>query len=499
MFLIRRRVILYRHTHLSQFITRIVQSHWSTGLTNFTHNNNTYNNKHNLFSSMTIDHLQTFQTKQWAIDINKTRDELLSDPCIHECSELLQQNNVIALPTETVYGLAGNALSDDAIQRIYHAKGRPSDNPLIVHCSDIAAVQKIAVLNKPDDSGSDTAQYDTANALAYKLAQTFWPGPLTIVLPSISGRLSKYVTASLDTVAIRIPSHPITLSILQYSQLPLAAPSANLSGRPSPTRAQHVHDDLNTRISGIVDSGTCGVGVESTVVECTIERGNIPTITILRPGIVTKSIIEELFDNKVSVQYDPAIHEAQLKHNLSSSPRNRSSTTLHSQSLSHSLSYSSIYSSASPLVIHDSDMNGIIPRAPGMKYQHYAPQAPLYIIDGDSEVFTRHIQHTLDQRDLKIGLLVTQELCDSIQQELGGAYKADRFHICISGNDANDLHTVAITLYDHLRGFDSANVHIIYAQLYPNHGIGEAIMNRLDKAAAHKYIYQSSDLIQFDD
>ena len=200
--------------------------------------------------------MKTFQTERWFVD--KNEKNLTTHPQVIQASLWIKKDEVIALPTETVYGLAGNAQSDQAISRIFEAKGRPSDNPLIVHISNPEQLDGL-VSSVPESAG--------------KLMNAFWPGPLTIVLPK-GEQVSEKVTAGLSTVAVRMPDHPVALALIEASGVPLAAPSANLSGKPSPTTANHVYEDLKGRIPGIVDGGSTGVGVESTVVECTGKCSN---------------------------------------------------------------------------------------------------------------------------------------------------------------------------------------------------------------------------------
>ncbi|MGQ3482061.1 L-threonylcarbamoyladenylate synthase, partial [Paenibacillus sp. TY11] len=230
---------------------------------------------------------------------------------IREAAVLLQAGETVAFPTETVYGLGADARSTKAVEAVFFAKGRPSDNPLIVHISDAAQLDgMVAEIN------------DTARALM----NTFWPGPLTLVLPVVPQTLSSRVTAGLDTVGVRMPDHPIALRLIAEAGCPLAAPSANRSGRPSPTLAQHVQEDLEGRIGGILDGGPTGVGLESTVVQA----GDDGTVTILRPGGVT---VEQLAAVARAVVLDPAL-------------------------------------AATP----GEDADSPAPRSPGMKYTHYAPR-----------------------------------------------------------------------------------------------------------------------------
>jgi L-threonylcarbamoyladenylate synthase len=332
--------------------------------------------------------------------VDKVVENLHKSMEIQAAAEQLKSGEVVAFPTETVYGLGGNAFSDEAIERIFQAKGRPSDNPLIVHIADKSQLSEY-VTSVPAD--------------AEKLMEAFWPGPLTIVLEH-SGKLSGRVTAGLTTVGVRMPDHPVALSVIKASGLPLAAPSANTSGRPSPTSAGHVFEDLKGKISMIIDGGPTGVGVESTVVECTGGK----TI-ILRPGGITKEALAQVVDK---VETDPALTE-----------------------------------------------KNTAPRSPGMKYTHYAPSAPLVLVDGDVEFFNNQIQEA-EAQGKKIGILITEELQHRV--------KAHEQVILGSGND---LSTVARSLYDSLRTFDKKNVDIIFSVVFPETEIGSAIMNRLRKAA----------------
>lgn len=339
------------------------------------------------------------KTTMWAVD--KNVDILKSYPQVTEAAQKLMQNEVVAFPTETVYGLGGNAKSDVAVMRIFEAKGRPSDNPLIIHISDREQIHSFV-----------KAIPETAKMLM----DAFWPGALTIILEKENGILSEKATAGLSTVAVRMPDHPVALALIEASGLPLAAPSANLSGRPSPTTAAHVAEDLTGRIAGIVDGGPTGVGLESTVVDCT---GEIPVI--LRPGGVTKEQLEEIVGK---IETDPALT--------------------------------------------DTDQ---APRAPGMKYRHYAPNAPFYLVKGTRE----EIQRLVDEKragGLKVGVLTTREN--------KAFYEAEMVIAC---GERNQLETVAEALYDTLRSFNQEDLDIIFGEVFPEHGVGQAIMNRLSKAS----------------
>ncbi|MBO1004802.1 L-threonylcarbamoyladenylate synthase [Pseudogracilibacillus auburnensis] len=346
-------------------------------------------------------------TIQWHVD--KNEDKLFSYPQIQQAAHLLQENEVVAFPTETVYGLGANAQSDQAVAKIFKAKGRPADNPLIVHIAQLSQLE-LLVTHIPEK--------------AVPLMNAFWPGPLTLIFHKKSGAVSEFVTAGLDTVAVRIPDHPVALALLTAANLPIAAPSANLSGKPSPTHANHVITDLNGKIAGIVDGGPTGVGVESTVVDCT---GDIPTI--LRPGGVSKEEMEAVIGQ---VDVDP----------------------------------STIYP-------HDK------PKSPGMKYTHYAPTAPMYLIDGEKE-WAQQLINQKRLNGLRIGVLASSETARY--------YKADLVLDCGS---RHDMHNVAHNLYYMLRAFDEASLDMIFAETFSKEGVGAAVMNRLEKAAGHQMIRQS--------
>lgn len=349
------------------------------------------------------------KTKCWKVDKYVDKADLY--PHVIEAAKYLQENEVIAFPTETVYGLGANAKSEEAVQKIYEAKGRPSDNPLIVHIASESQLEEIVTEISP---------------LAKTLMKEFWPGPLTLIFKLKQGVLAHSVSAGLDTVGIRMPNHPVALELISASGLPIAAPSANTSGKPSPTTAQHVQDDLDGRIAGIVDGGPTGVGVESTVLDCTAE---VPVI--LRPGGVTKEQLEQVI--------------GQVREEKALSKKDET------------------------------------PKAPGMKYTHYAPKAPLTLVQGEQSF----IQQLIDEKrkqGLKVGILAASE-----HQAF---YQAD--YVVVPGSLQN-LSTVAAGLYEALRNFDEKQVDVIYSEVFPTEGIGKAIMNRLFKAAGQRLIKQSID------
>lgn len=278
------------------------------------------------------------KTKIWVVD--NIVDKRFIYPQIKEAAQWLKAGEVVAFPTETVYGLGANAKDTKAVEKIFAAKGRPSDNPLIVH---------IAHVKQLDEIVSDVPR------IAGMLIERFWPGPLTLILPKKEGVISDKVTAGLSTVAVRMPDHPVALALIEESGLPLAAPSANISGRPSPTTAAHVFTDLNGRIVGIVDGGETGIGVESTVLDCT---SDVPTI--LRPGGVTKEALEQVIGN---VAVDSALTDERQT-----------------------------------------------PKSPGMKYTHYAPKSPMAIVQG-SPAFLQTLVNQQRALGKKVGVMTTEENC----------------------------------------------------------------------------------------
>ncbi|KEO78660.1 threonylcarbamoyl-AMP synthase [Paenibacillus polymyxa] len=337
---------------------------------------------------------------------------------IREAGVLLQAGETVAFPTETVYGLGADARSTKAVEAVFAAKGRPSDNPLIVHISDADQLEgMVAEIN------------DTARALM----NMFWPGPLTLVLPVVPQALSSRVTAGLDTVGVRMPDHPIALRLIAEAGCPLAAPSANRSGRPSPTLAQHVREDLEGRIGGILDGGPTGVGLESTVVQA----GDDGTVTILRPGGVTA---EQLAAVARAVVLDPAL-------------------------------------AATP----GEDADSPAPRSPGMKYTHYAPRGRLSVVQGPSSVeVTGWIRASLAKASAH-----GERTAVLAFDEHAAGYAGERVYT-LGKLDA--LHEAAQRLYGVLRRCDEDGVTYILAESCPPKGLGDAVMNRLLKAAGHRIV-----------
>lgn len=347
------------------------------------------------------------QTKVLKIDSADIDKEAMK-----EAADLIREGELVAFPTETVYGLGADALHPEASKKIYAAKGRPSDNPLIVHISKFEDLVRIAK-EVPSE--------------AKKLSDAFWPGPLTMIVQK-NDKVPYETTGGMDTVAIRMPNHPIALELIEQSGCLIAAPSANTSGKPSPTEASHVALDMDGRIPLILDGGAVGIGIESTIVDLTEE---IPMI--LRPGYITKEMLEEALGSEVCI--DPGIIAA------------------------------------------DSERK---PKAPGMKYKHYAPKADLVLVEGETDrVVTEINRLTAEKRQqgMKVGIIATDET--------RGDYEAD-WVMSIGARDDEDA--IARHLYKILREFDDLNVDAIYSESFATPRIGQAIMNRLLKAAGHQVL-----------
>lgn len=331
---------------------------------------------------------------------------------MQEAGEILKKGGLVAFPTETVYGLGGDGLNARSSEKIYSAKGRPSDNPLIIHIADMESLDFI-VEEVPEK--------------AKKLAQHFWPGPLTMIFKK-TARVPLETTGGLESVAVRMPNHPVALALIKAGGGYIAAPSANTSGRPSPTRAEHVEEDLAGKIEMIVDGGDVGIGLESTIVDFTED---IPVI--LRPGYVNQSMIEEV------------IGEVRMDRGL---------------------------------LITDEKVR---PKAPGMKYRHYAPKAQLTIVEGSTEQVTGYINEqcrTLKLEGKKAGVIGTDETAH--------AYEAA---VVKSIGTRQDEEGIARHLFGILRDFDEEDVDFIFSEAFDTPQMGQAIMNRLLKAAGHHIIY----------
>ncbi len=351
-------------------------------------------------------------------EIIKVNREQFSEEELIRAAEFLRQGRLVAFPTETVYGLGGNAFDETAAARIYAAKGRPSDNPLIVHIAEVGALTELAA-EVPET--------------AYLLAEAFWPGPLTMILKK-SSKVPKATTGGLDTVAIRMPSDEIAHTLIRLSGVYVAAPSANASGRPSTTKAEHVIEDLNGKIDMILDGGASEIGLESTIVDLT---GEVPLI--LRPGYITAEQLAEVLGE---VRFDEA-------------------------------------------VLKRSPSENIVAKAPGMKYRHYAPKAPLYIVEGRSEEVIRYIntEAVKNAAEGKLtGILATEE---TKKNYTGG--------MVFSVGMRENAETIAAGLFDTLRSFDETGVGVIYSESFADNPLGTAIMNRLLKAAGYHMIHLEKD------
>ncbi len=336
-------------------------------------------------------------------------EEQIDMELIREAGKIIRDGGLVAFPTETVYGLGGDALNPLSSRKIYAAKGRPSDNPLIVHIADQQALSSI-VGEIPGN--------------AWKLAERFWPGPLTMILHK-SDRVPRETTGGLDTVAVRMPANRIAQEMIRAAGGYVAAPSANRSGRPSPTVARYVAEDLAGRVEMIIDGGDVEIGLESTIVDLTSDRP-----MVLRPGYITRQDLENVLSE---VEEDRTLMEADA---------------------------------------------GQAPKAPGMKYRHYAPKGEMTVVKGVEEQVVSYINERCREcRDAgrRTGVIATDET-------LSG-YCAD---VCRSVGCRHDEEAIARELYRILREFDDEAVEVIYAEAFDDSGIGRAIMNRLLKAAGHR-------------
>ncbi|SFT25192.1 L-threonylcarbamoyladenylate synthase [Paenibacillus sp. BC26] len=371
------------------------------------------------------------KTLLWEADSHDPRDGELD-----EAAALLREGGTVAFPTETVYGLGADARSTAAVERIFEAKGRPSDNPLIVHISDRKQLEELTLPLVGESA-----------ILADRLMDQFWPGPLTIVLPVKPGAVSSRVTAGLATVAVRMPAHPVALQLIAASGCPLAAPSANRSGRPSPTLASHVREDLSGLIDGIVDGGAAGVGLESTVVEV---DGDL--VRILRPGGVTAEALREV---AARVDYDAVAAPG--------------------------AGIAAAAAAAAPSAAGAPAAEAQAPRSPGMKYAHYAPQGLMHLVKGDADAVSAYIEAEVGAakaRGERTGVLAFAE----------HAARYDADCVLVVGSLAQ-LETAAHGLYNALREFDNRGVQRIWAETCSEQGIGHALMNRLSKAAGHAVVH----------
>ncbi|HBZ77987.1 MAG TPA: threonylcarbamoyl-AMP synthase [Clostridiales bacterium] len=371
----------------------------------------------------------------------------------------LQEGEVVGMPTETVYGLGANALDPEAVKKIYEAKGRPSDNPLIVHVASFEMIDPLVSEITP---------------VAKILMEAFMPGPITIIMKK-SHLIPDIVSAGLDTVGIRFPIHPIAQKLIDMCGLPIAAPSANLSGSPSPTKAEHVMKDMHGRIPYVVDGGECQVGLESTVVDAT---GDWPVV--LRPGAITIEDMEQVL-------------EASGMSNPKKVVSSEDSSSGQSQDGSTSAILEGAAAGADPLNTPISQNFSVAedetPRAPGMKYRHYAPSCPVKIIgdktgddfDNYYVYYKQEIMEALLAENTPIGLFVGEEIAENLK--ILFANKNEEIIYYIYG-DSEDVEAASHHLFDGLRTLDEIHVKMIIAPAFPEKGLGIAYMNRLFKAAS---------------
>lgn len=327
--------------------------------------------------------------------------------------KLIAEGELVAFPTETVYGLGGDALDPNASRKIYAAKGRPSDNPLIVHIAEFDDMKRVA-REVPEQ--------------ARKLADAFWPGPLTMIVWK-SDAVPEATTGGMQTVAVRMPNHPVALELIRRSGCLIAAPSANTSGRPSPTEAQHVAEDLSGKIAMILDGGPVGIGIESTIIDLTEEKP-----MILRPGYITPEMLSEVLQEEVVI--DPGIIAADDTRK---------------------------------------------PKAPGMKYKHYAPKAEMIIVDGAQDAVIAKINELTAAKRAegkKVAVIATDETKERYDAQ-----------VILSMGRRSDEDAIAQHLYKILRECDELEVGEIYSECFQTPRIGQAIMNRLLKAAGHTVIH----------
>ena len=335
----------------------------------------------------------------------------LDKNALEEAGKVIREGGLVAFPTETVYGLGANALDDKAVKKIFEAKGRPQDNPLIIHVADFNIEGFVKDI-------PDTAK---------KMMERFWPGPLTLLLRK-SSTIPETTTAGLETVGIRMPSNAIARELIKAAGVPIAAPSANVSGRPSPTEMSRCVEDLSGKIEYILGGGKSEVGLESTIVDCTV---NPPCV--LRPGGITLEMLKEI-DSDIYI--DPAIMGKPAEN--------------------------------------------LKPKAPGMKYRHYAPKAPLKIIQGDLQKtiakINEIVQNYIDENK-KVGIMATDETINEYPKG----------YVMSLGSRKN-MSSIGKNLFEVLRSFDDANVDIILSEAFEEIDFGVAVMNRLIKSAGYDVI-----------
>jgi L-threonylcarbamoyladenylate synthase len=332
---------------------------------------------------------------------------------VRVAAKIIREGGLVAFPTETVYGLGADALNSKAVLALFEAKKRPLDNPPIVHVENVSDVYRLAKQVSPK---------------AERLMREFWPGPLTLVFKR-SETVPEVTVAGLDTIAIRMPQHKVALALIRESDRPIAAPSANLAGRPSPTSAKHVFDDLNGRIDAILDGGPTRIGVESTVLDLSVDPPQV-----LRPGGTTLETLRKVVG-------DVKLH---------------------------------------PFVVADKELPIEKTRSPGMKHKHYAPNAKVIIVEGAISAVIAKVKELADAyglKGVKVGVLATDETI--------GAYRAD---VVKSLGSRFNLAVIAQNLFRLLREFDAEGVDVIIAEGVPTEGLGLAVMNRLRKASGYNIV-----------
>ncbi len=350
------------------------------------------------------------ETKLW----NLRNDEPLG-PQVKEAAALIAAGEVVSFPTETVYGLGANGLDGKACQKIFAAKGRPADNPLILHIAEMGEIERLTRGLSP---------------MARKLMEAFWPGPMTLIVPK-SDLIPDVVTAGLDTVAVRFPSHPVARELIRQAGCPIAAPSANKSGKPSPTNAQDVLQDMDGIIAGVIDGGSCDIGVESTIIDTT---GKEPVI--LRPGGITREMITEVMG---TARLDPGLVRADQT-----------------------------------------------PKAPGMKYRHYAPQAPMLLVEGpEASLGVIRLAIMAEASEQRVGVIALEETLHHFPK--GGNF--------VVHDGGKNLEELAENLFRELRLFDREKVDLIIGEGVRDQDLGLAIMNRMRKSAGHNIVWAENGLL----
>ena len=332
----------------------------------------------------------------------------IDENVIEKAADIIKNGGLVAFPTETVYGLGANALDADASKKIYEAKGRPSDNPLIAHIASLESLDEIV------EDVSDVAK---------KLIDKFWPGPMTLIFKK-KPNVPDSTTGGLDTLAVRFPSNKIAMKLIESSGVPIAAPSANTSGKPSPTKGEHVIEDLDGKVDMIIDGGEVGLGLESTIIDVTDKP------TILRPGFITQEMLEDV------------IEEVELDKTILAKPS-----------------------------------DDFAPKAPGMKYRHYAPKTELVIVRGVAKKVAQKIRE--EAKDKKTAIITVDEhkdLYDGLDAKV------------VSWGSLEDMNEIAHQIFDALRRVDDWGVNIIYCEAFEEKDLGLAVMNRLTKAAGYQVI-----------